>query len=350
MSSIKTQINRDHYRYSLKDIRADIKKDLIAAFGEFLGTITFLLIGLGGIQAAATSDAAFTKRTSSSVNEAGSSTTAVPGIAQLSYISLSMGLSLVFSAWIFYRATGAAFNPFDNVSFALLLIGAIKPVRFVLYVIAQFAGAIVASALLKALIPGPMTTTPALGAGATKAQGVFIEAFVTCALVLCVLFLAVEKHKSTFLAPVGIGLTLLAGHLFAVVFTGASMNTARAFGPAVFTGFDGDHWIYWVGPTIGSLFAVIIYLTLKYHKYWLLNEGQDTDEACKSPPLFCEEKMTNNSGTLPTTRPRNRWPSFGQISEHRLGFESPSGRTKFSSFSSQQSPPITSLYEGTRTM
>ncbi|KAI9629169.1 hypothetical protein KEM48_011015 [Puccinia striiformis f. sp. tritici PST-130] len=98
-----------------------------------------------------------------------------------------------------------------------------------------------------------MTTTPALGAGATKAQGVFIEAFVTCALVLCVLFLAVEKHKSTFLAPVGIGLTLLAGHLFAVVFTGASMNTARAFGPAVFTGFDGDHWIYWVGPTIVEL-------------------------------------------------------------------------------------------------
>jgi aquaporin related protein len=136
----------------------------------------------------------------------------------------------------------------------------------------------VASGLLKALVPGPLTITPALGAGATKAQGVFIEALVTCALVLCVLFLAVEKHKSTFLAPVGIGLTLLAGHLFvsvplssisrphleiriltnwfkfngvkipavqAVVFTGASMNTARAFGPAVFTGFESDHWVYW---------------------------------------------------------------------------------------------------------
>ncbi|OAV95686.1 hypothetical protein PTTG_04816 [Puccinia triticina 1-1 BBBD Race 1] len=318
MSSIRTQINRDHFRYSIKDIRADIKKDLTAAVGEFLGTLTFLLIGLGGIQAAATSNAAFTKRTSQNVNEAGSSTTAVPSIEQLSYISLSMGLSLVFSAWIFYRATGAAFNP--NVSFALLVIGAIKPVRFVLYVIAQFAGAIVASGLLKALIPGPLTVTPALGAGATKAQG------------------------STFLAPVGIGLTLLAGHLFAVVFTGASMNTARAFGPAVFTGFDSDHWVYWVGPTIGSLLAVIIYLMLKWHKYWLLNEGQDTDEACKSPALFCEEKTPNG---LPISR-QNRWPSFGQASEHRVGFESPGGRTKFSSFSSQRSPPVPSLYEGTR--
>ncbi|KAA1133507.1 hypothetical protein PGTUg99_019993 [Puccinia graminis f. sp. tritici] len=300
MSSIRTQINRDHYKYSLEDIRADIKKDLIAAVGEFLGTLTFLLIGLGGIQAAATSNAAFTKRSSSNVNEAGSSTTAVPS--------------------------------------------AIKPVRFVLYVIAQFAGSIVASGLLKALVPGPLTITPALGAGATKAQGVFIEALVTCALVLCVLFLAVEKHKSTFLAPVGIGLTLLAGHLFAVVFTGASMNTARAFGPAVFTGFESDHWVYWAGPTIGSIFAVIIYLTLKWHKYWLLNEGQDTDEACKSPALFCEEKTPNG---LPTSR-QNRWPSFGQVSEHRVGFESPGGRTKFSSFSSQRSPPVPSLYEGTR--
>ncbi|KAA1082154.1 hypothetical protein PGTUg99_024086 [Puccinia graminis f. sp. tritici] len=300
MSSIRTQINRDHYKYSLEDIRADIKKDLIAAVGEFLGTLTFLLIGLGGIQAAATSNAAFTKRSSSNVNEAGSSTTAVPS--------------------------------------------AIKPVRFVLYVIAQFAGSIVASGLLKSLVPGPLTITPALGAGATKAQGVFIEALVTCALVLCVLFLAVEKHKSTFLAPVGIGLTLLAGHLFAVVFTGASMNTARAFGPAVFTGFESDHWVYWAGPTIGSIFAVIIYLTLKWHKYWLLNEGQDTDEACKSPALFCEEKTPNG---LPTSR-QNRWPSFGQVSEHRVGFESPGGRTKFSSFSSQRSPPVPSLYEGTR--
>ncbi|PLW32543.1 hypothetical protein PCANC_03290 [Puccinia coronata f. sp. avenae] len=343
MSSIRTQINRDHFRYTLGDIRSDIKKDLVAACGEFLGTITFLLIGLGGIQAAATSNAAFTKRTSQNVNEAGSTTTAVPGIEQLSYIAVSMGISLLFSAWIFYRATGAAFNP--NVSFALLVIGAIKPMRFLLYVIAQFAGAIVASGLLKVLLPGPLAITPGVGAGTTKAQGVFIEAMLTAALVLSVLFLACEKHKSTFLAPVGIGLTLLACHLFGVVFTGASMNTARAFGPAVFTGFQTDHWVYWVGPTIGSLLAVSIYLTLKWHKYWLLNEGQDTDEACKSPALFCEEKTPANR--LPTSR-SSRWPSIGQISEHRTGFESPGGRTKFSSFSSQQSPPVTSLYEGTR--
>lgn len=74
-----------------------------------------------------------------------------------------MGLSLLFSAWIFYRATGAAFNPsvllnspsfrtyeytltsipfHRNVSFALLLIGVISPTRFILYAFSQFLGSI----------------------------------------------------------------------------------------------------------------------------------------------------------------------------------------------------------------
>lgn len=75
-----------------------------------------------------------------------------------------MGMSLLFSAWIFYRATGAAFNPlsilsihlsqlsswltqfihldFRNVSFALLLIGVISPTQFALYAVAQLVGSI----------------------------------------------------------------------------------------------------------------------------------------------------------------------------------------------------------------
>jgi aquaporin rerated protein, other eukaryote len=51
-----------------------------------------------------------------------------------------MGLSLLVSTWLFFRVTGGLFDP--NVSLALLLAGVIKPVRFVVYSIAQMLGAV----------------------------------------------------------------------------------------------------------------------------------------------------------------------------------------------------------------
>jgi glycerol uptake facilitator-like aquaporin len=86
--------------------------------------------------------------------------------------------------------------------------------------ITQIVGGIVASALLQALLPGPLAVTPSLGDSTSKAQGVFIEMFLTSALVFAVLMLAAEKHRTTAFAPIGIGLTLFACHLWGVVFTG----------------------------------------------------------------------------------------------------------------------------------
>lgn len=74
---------------------------------------------------------------------------------------------------MFFRVTGGLFNP--NVSLALCMIGAIKPIRFAMYCIAQLLGAIVASAILVAMLPGELVVTPSLGAGTTVAQGLFIE-------------------------------------------------------------------------------------------------------------------------------------------------------------------------------
>ena len=96
------------------------------------------------------------------------------------------------------------------------------------------------------------------------AQGVFIEAVCTAELVFTIIMLAKEKHRATFIAPVGIGLALFIGEVVAVFYTGGSLNPARSFGPAVVTKkYDRYHWIYWVGPTIGSLLAVIFYKLFK---------------------------------------------------------------------------------------
>jgi len=268
-----------------------LQNDIVAAIGEFFGTILFLLLGLGGIQAAANSNSA---SLSAATQQSGGSNSinTVASIEQLLYISAAMGLSLLVSAWFFFRVTGGVFNP--QVALALVLCRIISPVRFILYVIAQIVGGIVASALLQALLPGPLAVTPSLGDSTSKAQGLFIEMFLTSALVFAVLMLAAEKHRTTAFAPIGIGLTLFACHLWGVVFTGAAMNTARAFGPAVVSGFNTEHWIYWLGPTLGSLLASALYIFLKYIKYWKLNPGQDEDDPTESPVVPLAGNRTTN--------------------------------------------------------
>ncbi|KIM39248.1 hypothetical protein M413DRAFT_48682, partial [Hebeloma cylindrosporum] len=216
---------------------------------EFIGTAFFLLFGLGGIQAATAETEQGGGRQSSTTE-------------QVMYISTSMGLSLLVSAWLFFRVTGGLFNP--NISLALLLVGALAPVRFVLYCIAQLLGAITGAAILRSLTSASLSVNTVLQQGTNRAQGVFIEMFITAALVLSVLMLAAEKHQATPFAPIGIGLTLFACHLFAVYYTGAAMNTARAFGPAVVSGFPvPNHWVYWLGPFLGSLLGTGFYALLK---------------------------------------------------------------------------------------
>ena len=90
--------------------------------------------------------------------------------------------------------------------------------------------------------------------------------------------LAAEKHRATFIAPVAIGLALFVAEMTGVYYTGGSLNPARSFGPCVTSGiFDGEHWIYWVGPFSGALFAVILYKIIKFLQYEVANPGQDSD-------------------------------------------------------------------------
>jgi len=64
-----------------------------------------------------------------------------------------------------------------------------------------------------------------------------------------------------------------------IYFTGAGINPARAFGPDVINrSFPGYHWIYWVGPALGSLLAAFFYHTLEAFDWKTANPGQDYDD------------------------------------------------------------------------
>ncbi|KAL9619636.1 MAG: hypothetical protein Q9160_005742 [Pyrenula sp. 1 TL-2023] len=64
-----------------------------------------------------------------------------------------------------------------------------------------------------------------------------------------------------------------------IFYTGASVNTARSFGPAVVNGsFPKEHWIYWFAPTLGAILAATFYKILKAVSYETINPGQDFDD------------------------------------------------------------------------
>ncbi|KAH7101916.1 aquaporin-like protein, partial [Auriculariales sp. MPI-PUGE-AT-0066] len=212
------------------------------------------------------------------------------------FVSAGFGLSLLVAAWLFFRVSGALFNP--NVSTALALVGAITPLRAMFYILAQMVGAICAAAVVQGLMPGTLAVNTTPSAGINKAQALFIEMFVTSFLCFAVLMLAVEKHRSTPFAPVGVGITLFACELWSIPLTGGAVNTARAFGPAVASGHFGPaHWVYWLGPTLGAILSSAVYILAKRSHYWNLAPDQDHTDPRKSP---CDVPLTGDGPSSPT--------------------------------------------------
>ena len=147
-----------------------------------------------------------------------------------------------------------------------------------LILITQISGACFSAYLVSVIFPSPFNVQTTLGAGTTVAQGVWIEALCTAELVFTIIMLAKEKHRATFIAPVGIGLALFIAELVAVHYTGGSLNPARTIGPAaVAHNFTSHHWVYWVGPFVGSVLAVGFYQLMKILEYEMANPGQDGD-------------------------------------------------------------------------
>ncbi|KAF2256466.1 aquaporin-like protein [Trematosphaeria pertusa] len=250
------------------------RNELVAAASEFAGTFMFLFFAFGGTQVANTaavySDAATAGQEQNSITQA-------PNTSVLLYISLVFGFSLMVNVWVFFRVSGGLFNP--AVTLGLYLIGALTTTRAALCFIAQMIAGMCAAGVISAILPGPLNVSTTLGSGTSKAQGVFIEMFLTSLLVFTIFMLAAEKHKATFLAPIGIGLALFVAELVGVFFTGGSLNPTRSFGPCVVThNFPGYHYIYWFGPLMGTLLAWAMYKIVKSVEYQTVNPGQDFDD------------------------------------------------------------------------
>ncbi|KAH9507627.1 Aquaporin-4 [Bulinus truncatus] len=127
----------------------------------------------------------------------------------------------------------------------------------------ELIGAVVGAGILLGLTPeeyqgglGMTLVSKKISVG----QAIGVELFVTFVLVFTVFASCDSKRKDlNGSAPLAIGLSVTMCHLWAIDYTGSSMNTARSFGPALVMGTWDDHWVYWVGPILGGVAAGVLY-------------------------------------------------------------------------------------------
>jgi len=180
-------------------------------------------------------------------------------------VALAHGLVLAVFVYAFGSISGTHVNP--AVTFGLALNGTLKWAEAVYYWIAQFAGAIVAASLLR-LIVGDISGGATVGALTLTAplMATLVEVILTFFLVNTILHTAVAGKGKDF-AGWAIGLTLAFAILAGGPLTGASLNPARTFGPAIFAApsFANpmSYVIYIIGPLLGSVLAVYLYKFLE---------------------------------------------------------------------------------------
>jgi len=174
-------------------------------------------------------------------------------------IALAFGLAVATMAQSIGHISGCHINP--AVTAGLFVGRKIGLIKAILYVVIQCVGALLGAGLLygtAGTYAGMQGITEINGVNMGQAFG--IEFLITMVLVLVVFGAAAdEDNEVKGSAPLAIGLSITACHLFAVPITGASMNPARSFGPAAVGSKWNDHWVYWLGPILGGVCAGIIY-------------------------------------------------------------------------------------------
>ena len=172
--------------------------------------------------------------------------------------ALAHGLAIAVLVSAIGRVSGGHINP--AVTVAAVVTGRMSLVKGAMYVAAQLIGALMGAALLLSVIPlADQGTLGAHSLNVDVASGLIVEMVLTFMLVFVIFATAMDPKGPGHLAPFAIGLTVMVDHFVGVPLTGASMNPARSFGPALATGEWANHWVYWVGPIMGAVLAAIIY-------------------------------------------------------------------------------------------
>nr|AFU51578.1 aquaporin [Gladiolus hybrid cultivar] len=212
-----------------------------AAFAEFISTVIFVFAGQG-------SGMAYAKLTNDGVTTA----------AGLIVAAVAHAFGLFVAVSVSANISGGHVNP--AVTFGAFLGGHITFFRGLVYIIAQLLGSTVSCLLLRFCTGGLATGSFSLS-GVSVWEGLVLEIVMTFGLVYTVYATALDPKNGSLgtIAPIAIGFIVGANILVGGAFSGASMNPAVSFGPALVSWSWSNHWVYWAGPLIGGGLAGIIY-------------------------------------------------------------------------------------------
>jgi MIP family channel proteins len=171
-------------------------------------------------------------------------------------VALAFGTVILAAVYALGHVSGAHLNPAVTTGFWIS--GRFPRADVVPYIGAQLVGASAAAVGIRAVLGGAITgatTVPAVGI----ARAFGVEIVLTFILMLVVMAVATDARVSGPVAGLAVGATVAADALAAGPLTGASMNPARSFGPALAAGVWATQWIYWLAPLAGAALAVVTY-------------------------------------------------------------------------------------------
>lgn len=219
------------------------------AFAETLGTYALVFAGTGAIV----------------VNNVSGGEITHVGVA------LTFGLIVMAMIYALGDVSGAHLNPAVTIAF---VIAKRFPVReAVPYVLAQCAGAILASATLRLLFPDDAMLGATLPANAPWQSFVF-EVILTFLLMLVIMQVSTGSKEKGIMAGAAIGAVVMLEAMFAGPICGASMNPARSLGPALISGNLQHLWLYLIAPVLGASLGVGAWFVIRTEDKASLAKGE----------------------------------------------------------------------------
>ena len=211
-------------------------------FAELLGTFCLIFVGTGSII----------------VNQI------YGGVVTHLGVCLVFGLIVLAMIYALGDISGAHMNP-------AVTIGFFAAKRFPLhevfpYIVAQLTGAVLASLVLKIMFAGKFHNFGMTLPSGSIAQSFCMEIFLTFILMFVAMGVSTEGREEGIMAGIAIGATVALEALFGGPVSGASMNPARSFAPALIAGNWQAHWIYWMAPILGSVCGAMAYQVLRSQK------------------------------------------------------------------------------------